>query len=232
VVAGIVPAAGYGTRLQRTGGSKEVYPIGGRPVMDYEIERQRRAPCDQVRVVTRPEKADVIEHAEELGTVVIEAYPESLARSYFTGIEDLDDDDVALLGYPDSVWEPEPHDGYRTVLEFFRAGDWDVALGLLPAPDMSREEPVTYDHETGRVERLQFKPKHPEAPSTWAGAVAYVGVLRGLEAAQEPGKFFNGHAATGRVGATPLEGRFLDMGTMAGLEHVLGAMESASSAPE
>jgi dTDP-glucose pyrophosphorylase len=227
-IAGIIPAAGYGTRLKRPGGSKEVYRVGAKPVMDYEIERMRLAPCDQLRVVTRPEKTDVIEHARHHGAVIVEGHPSCLAQSFFTGLKDLPDDHVALLGFPDSLWWPEPNDGYRHVIEFFRSGGWDVALGLLPAPDMRREEPVLYDHDSGRVWGLEFKPEHPSADRTWACAVATVGVLRGLEDHEEAGIFFNSLCPTGRVGALPLTGTFIDMGTAPGLEHALDALGAAA----
>src|SRR5687767_11544688 len=80
-IVGIVPAAGYATRLQPLDGSKEVYPVGRRPLMDYVVERMRAAPCDEVRVVTRPDKQDVIGHAAALGASVVEARPETLAES-------------------------------------------------------------------------------------------------------------------------------------------------------
>jgi hypothetical protein len=195
--------------------------------MDYEIGRMRRAPCDELRVVTRPEKRDVIENARRHGAIVVEAYPPSLGQSFYTGLRDLPDTDVVLMGFPDSVWEPV--DGYRITLGFLREGGWDVALGLLPAPDMRREEPVIFDRDSGRVSQLEFKPDQPSADRTWACAVAPVRVLRGLEWEDEPGQYFNGLCPDGRVGALPLPGEsmFLDMGTAKGLEHTLAALGNA-----
>jgi dTDP-glucose pyrophosphorylase len=230
-LVGVIPAAGYGTRLKRPGGSKEVYRVGGRPLIDYEIGRMRLAPIDELRVVTRPEKTDVIEYAtEQHGAVIVKGHPPCLAQSFYTGIRALADDDVALLGFPDSLWWPEPNDGYRDVVEFFRSGSWDVALGLLPAPDMRREEPVLWDPTTGVVSSLEFKPEHPSADRTWACAVASVRVLRGLESFEEAGVFFNSLCRSGRVGALPLAGEFIDMGTARGLEHALAALETAAVA--
>lgn len=222
-VVGVIPAAGYGTRLQPRDCSKEVYRVGGRPVMDYEIERMKRGPCDELRVVTRPEKRDVIENARRHGAVVLEAYPRSLGQSFYTGLRDLADEDILLMGFPDSIWEPV--DGYRIMLDFRREGGWDVALGLLPAPDMRREEPVIFDQQSGRVSQLEFKPDQPSADRTWACAVAPVRTLRGLEGEDEPGRYFNRLCPDGRVGALPLPGEsmFLDMGTAKGLQHTQAA---------
>jgi hypothetical protein len=36
--------------------SKEMLEVDGRPVIDYPVERMRAAACDELRVVTRPEK--------------------------------------------------------------------------------------------------------------------------------------------------------------------------------
>ncbi len=38
MIVGVIPAAGRATRLQPLSSSKEVQPIGGRPVMDYLID--------------------------------------------------------------------------------------------------------------------------------------------------------------------------------------------------
>ena len=123
-LVGIIPAAGYGTRLQPLGCSKEVYPVKGRPIMDYLVERMRAAPCDELVVVTRPEKKDVVVHAAALGARVIEANPSSLGESLSFGLAGLADTDVVLFGFPDSIWEPA--DGFLQVLALFGEG-WTVA---------------------------------------------------------------------------------------------------------
>jgi NDP-sugar pyrophosphorylase family protein len=213
-VFGIIPAAGYGTRLKNRTCSKEVFPIGGRPVMDYLVERMLQVPDARLRVVTRPEKEDVIARARDHGAEVIEAYPESLGASVFAGTAGLDDEDIGMIGFPDSVWDPV--DAYVRTLALLDQG-WDVALGLLRAPDMRREEPVITD-DSGRVLRMEFKPENPSADHTWATAAAPIRVLRGLEDEPEPGIYFNRLAQDGRVGAIYMSGEFLDMGTVRGLE--------------
>jgi len=40
-IVGVIPAAGHAIRLQPLSGSKELLEIGGRPVMDYLVERMR-----------------------------------------------------------------------------------------------------------------------------------------------------------------------------------------------
>ena len=102
-IVGIVPAAGYATRLQPLEGSKELLPVAGKPVMDHVLDRMEAGGCDELRVVTRPEKEDVIEHAEARGARVVLAYPETTSESFAAGAEGLAGDDIVLLGWPDSI---------------------------------------------------------------------------------------------------------------------------------
>jgi hypothetical protein len=185
--------------------------------MDYLIERMQRAPCSELRVVTRPEKQDVIENAARHGATVIESRPPSPAASFFAGMRDLSDDDVVLLGYPDSIWEPV--DAYATVLELLDSG-WDLGLGLFRAEDLRRYEPVIFD-ESGKVLRIEFKPEHPSSKWIWGCAAAPVRMLRGLECEEEPGVYFNSMCARGIVGGACFSGTYIDMGTHDGLRHAV-----------
>ena len=109
-IIGVIPAAGQATRLQPLQGSKEMLSIGGRPVMDYLVERMRAGGCTTLRVVTRPEKTDVIAHADEIGAEVVLGNPTSVSASFVAGMAELPDDDIVLIGFPDTIWEPV--DGY------------------------------------------------------------------------------------------------------------------------
>jgi glucose-1-phosphate thymidylyltransferase len=218
-VVGVIPAAGYATRLQPLECSKEVFRVGGRPVMDYLVERMKAAPCTELRVVTRPEKADVIANARLHGATVIEARPATLADSVLAGIEGLARHDVVLLGFPDSLWEPV--DGYRPVLELLRAGDWDVALGLFrDDTELRRYEPVVLRRDGVTVERIEFKPDSPSSDWLWGCAATTAGVVRGLDG-EEPGIYFDALARQGRVGAVRLSEDYLDMGTPDSLQLAL-----------
>jgi len=214
---GVIPAAGYATRLQPLKLSKEVYPIGGRPVMDYLVERMRAAPCTELRVVTRPDKRDVIENAARQRATVIEATPSTLAESLLAGMDGLADDDVVLLGFPDSIWEPV--DGFARVIELLGAG-WDVGLGLFQATDLRRYEPVVFDG-SGRVLRIEFKPRHPSSSWIWGCAAAAVRTLGGLEPEQEPGLFFDSLCRERRVAGLRLSDAYIDMGTHSGLREAV-----------
>ena len=216
-VVGVIPAAGHATRLQPLDGSKEMLSVGGRAVIDYITERMRAAPCDQIRIVTRPEKADVVQHGAELDALVVPARPPSLGRSLLAGLAGLSDDDVVLIGFPDSIWEPV--DGYARVLPLLGEG-FDVGLGLFRVDaDMRRFEPVL-TNGGARVEAIEFKPEHPSSNWLWGCAALPAGVLRGLGDGDEPGVYFNSLCRSERVGAVRLSHSYIDIGTPAALAGV------------
>jgi dTDP-glucose pyrophosphorylase len=69
VIVGVVPAAGHAERLRGLiDGSKELIPVRGRPVVDVLLDRLALA--DELRVVVRPAKRDLIEHLQGRVTLV------------------------------------------------------------------------------------------------------------------------------------------------------------------
>src|SRR3954447_20978594 len=121
-VIGVIPAAGYATRLQGSpyaglDVSKEMLEVRGRPVMAYLVDRMQAAGCDEVRVVTRDEKRDVITYANGSGLSVVTGRPEHVVASVSLALSqpsELRNDDVVLLGFPDTVWQPD--DGFVQLL--------------------------------------------------------------------------------------------------------------------
>jgi NDP-sugar pyrophosphorylase family protein len=223
-LVGLVPAAGMATRLQPLGCSKEMLPIAGRPVIDHLLERMHAVHCDEIRVVTRRDKWDVFAHVARGGATVIEARPASLSESLTAGLAGLAGDDVVLIGFPDTIWEPR--DGYREVIALLRRG-YDVGLGLFcPDPDeLPRYEPVIAGVD-GRVERIEFHPERPSSDWTWGIAAAPADVLRGL-GGREPGVLFDELALAGRVGSVRLSAAYRDIGTPEGLRRAGGALTRA-----
>jgi dTDP-glucose pyrophosphorylase len=215
VVVGVLPAAGYATRLAPIGSSKEVLAVGGRPVLDYAFERMRLAPCDAIRVVTRPDKRDVIEHALALGASVVLGRPATVAESLLLGVRGLAGSDVALLAFPDSVWEPET--GFRALLTELDGAD--AVLGCFRAREPERSDVVVVDG-TGAVRRVQVKPARPASELVWGCAAARVGALRGLRRHAEPGELLDRLGRSGRVRAVVFETEFVDIGTPEALERV------------
>ena len=215
-IVGVIPAAGFATRLGRIPCSKEVLPVAGRPVMDFLVERMRRAPAAEIRVVTRPEKRDVAERARALGAAVVEGRPRTVSESVGLGIEGLAADDVVLLGFPDSLWEPV--DGFATLLRELDDAT-EVVLGCFASSELQRSDVVVLG-EGGLVRGVQVKPTRPASEVVWGCCVARARTLAGLRDHAEPGLLFDALARAGRVRAVRFPGEFLDIGTPATFEAI------------
>ncbi len=209
MVVALIPAAGHATRLGRQPSSKEVLNVGGRPMMDFLLERLSVAQPDEIRVVTRPAKEDVTRYATDRGARVIHGEPADVSESLTLGLEGLADEDEALIGFPDSRWEPP--DGFVRVLEALR-DDADLALGLFANAELERSDVVICSAD-GRVRSVAVKPERPPSDLIWGIAAARVSVLRGLRAGSEVGEHFSTVAAAGRTRGVFLSGEWLDIGT-------------------
>jgi dTDP-glucose pyrophosphorylase len=214
-IVGVIPAAGYATRLQPLSGSKEMLPVQGRPVMDYVIGRMRRVGCTELRIVTRPEKEDVIAHAEGLGASIVLGYPATTSESFAQGIAGLAPEEIVLLGWPDTIWEPE--DGYCPLVRAVERGQ-EIALGLFQTPDLERSDVVSFD-DAGRVTGIHIKPAKPPSSWIWGCAAAQAGALAGLEREEWPGSFFDSLCKKGsKLYSVRLSDVWLDIGTSEALE--------------
>jgi glucose-1-phosphate thymidylyltransferase len=211
-VVGVVPAAGLATRLQPLETSKELLEVGGRAVIDYLLERMRAGGADELRVVTRPEKADVIDHGRDAGATVILGMPASAAESFSLGIAGLAPGDLVLLGFPDTIWEPA--DGYAQLVD--RLGDDDAALGLFRTRDLSRSDVVVLSGEM--VTEIAVKPETPPSDLIWGCAAVRRSALDGLAQHTETGTLLDELAKAGRVRGVYLSDSWVDIGTPESLE--------------
>jgi glucose-1-phosphate thymidylyltransferase len=207
---GVIPAAGHAQRLQPLPCSKEVYPVGGRPVMDYVVERMRAAGCERLRVVTRAEKNDVVEHAAVLGAEIVIGEPPTMAESIALGLEGLEPHETVLVGLPDTIWEPI--DGFVRLLEHLD-GDAGIVLGLFESAEPERSDVVVL-RDDGSVESVHVKEIDPPGNLVWGCFAGRAGALAALAGYAEPGHFF---AEAQGVRAVRLESRMLDIGTHAAL---------------
>ena len=211
-VVGVVPAAGRAERLQPLPCSKEVLEIGGRPVLEYVVERMRAAEPEEIRLVTRPKKEDVVAVAAELGLTVVAGEPPSLAASLALGAEGLHGDDVILFGFPDTIWEPV--DGFVQLLESLH--DADAVLGLFHWDEAERSQAVERRRD-GVVTGIDTAPG-PGSALVWGCAVARASALEELASHDHPGHLFDALARRGRVRSVVLSRHFADIGTRAALE--------------
>jgi glucose-1-phosphate thymidylyltransferase len=221
---GVIPAAGHATRLQPLPCSKEMLPIGGRPVIDYVVERVRAVPGARVRVVTRPDKADVVAHAEWLGAEIVLGEPPTLAASVALGARGLTADDVALIGLPDTIWEPV--DGFASLLGALDPAI-DVVVGVFESDEPERSDVVVLGDDD-RVIAVDVKPERPRSRLVWGCAATRAPALAGLERHGDVGEHFDVLAHAGRVRAVRFPGRLVDVGTPAALRQVLAAAEASA----
>lgn len=224
-VVGVIPAAGSATRLQPLPCSKEVYPVGGHPVMDHLIARMRAAGCTELRVVTRPQKHDVIGRAEHHRATVILGSPRSISESLATGIRDLPGPAVVLLGFPDTIWEPS--DGFARLVAALEP-PYDVVLGLFNWNEPERSDVVLLS-EDGTVTGVAVKPNDPPGNLIWGCAAARAEALRGVERDDDPGSFFDALAKKRRVRGVYLSDSFLDIGTRDGLDAAVRAFGAGTA---
>ncbi|MEX2424315.1 MAG: NTP transferase domain-containing protein [Acidimicrobiia bacterium] len=205
---GLVPAAGLGTRLGLTAGSKEAQPIGGRPVIEYLLDRMERASVDGVRVVVRPEKDDVAAIARRRGAEVVVGRPASATASFALAAEGLGVSDTVLFGFPDTIWTPI--DGFRPIRAVVESGE-PLALGIFDTPYAARSDVAVLGSD-GRVARIDVKPEAPAADVVWACGGAMGSRFRELTAGMELGIALSRAASHRSIAAVRL-GRVIDVGT-------------------
>ena len=218
-IVGVVPAAGRATRLQPIPGSKELLPVAGRPVIEHVLDRLERGGASEIRIVTRPEKSDVVEYAKRRGLACVLATPPTVAASLALGLEEFDAADIVLLGFPDTLWEPR--DGFARLRETVEAGA-EVALGIFSSEEPERSDVVVSASTGSRVESIHVKDPDPPGRRIWGCLAARVGALAGVASAAEVGQFLDRLARQGRVVGVDFGTPFVDVGTPEALAAVGG----------
>ena len=214
-IVGIVPAAGHASRLQPLTGSKEMIDVQGRPVVQFLLDRLRVGGCQELRVVTRPEKRDLAEYAIAQGVTVVLAAPASVSESLLAALDNVADDDMVLSGFPDTLWEPPDAFG-RLRAQLGRPTK--VVLGLFEVDEDADCDRVDLD-ASGIVRGIEVKPSNPQSSLTWGCFAAHARTLHGLND-PEPGSYFNSLCGGDFVRGLVLSNRYLDIGTPVGLNRV------------
>jgi NDP-sugar pyrophosphorylase family protein len=206
VIVAVVPAAGHATRLRGVvDGSKELLEVEGRPLVDHLLELL--APADEVRVVVRPAKEDLVAHLRGRVTLV-EGEPATVAQSIALGLAGLADDDVVLVGFPDTRFGPG--DAFARLLAALREPN-EAVVGVFSFAEPRRSDVVELEGE--RVRAVHVRPEEPSSNLVWGCLAARRSALRGLERHAEPGELLARLAAAGRLGAVPFHHELIDLGT-------------------
>ena len=170
--AGLVPAAGFATRLPGLAGSKEMLEVGGEPAIGHLLRAFRNAGVAETRVVLRQGKWDIPEFLagpdwQDLNiryhvTRGTSGVPETVAL----GLQGLTVDTV-LFGFPDILFEPS--DAFFRLRNRLHSGDADVVLGLFPTQTPSKMDMVEIDG-LDRVVAIEIKPDSTALELTWITA--------------------------------------------------------------
>ena len=206
MIVAVVPAAGHATRLRGLiEGSKELVPVGARPVIDHLLELL--GPADEICVVVRPAKDDLIARLD--GRVkLVHGEPRTVADSIALGLEGLAGDDVVLVGFPDTLFGPP--DAFERLLDAL-AYPYEVALGAFTFAEPSRSDVLEVDGD--RVARIDVRPSEPASNLVWGCFAARRRALDGLERHDEPGVLLGELAEAGKVTAVRFDGELQDLGT-------------------
>ncbi|MCU0567365.1 MAG: sugar phosphate nucleotidyltransferase [Oculatellaceae cyanobacterium Prado106] len=255
-IIALLPAGGQATRLSPLPLSKELYPIGFRPVGDsvkpkvvghYLLEKMRSAGITKAFWIVRPGKWDIpayfgdgemLEmHLGYLTVHVPHGVPYTLNQAY-----PFVQQARVAIGFPDILFEPA--DAYRQLIDRQTAGQADVVLGLFPTEFYWKAGMVDFD-ESGRVHQVVEKPQNSSLKYMWAIALwtpRFTQFLHDFLMTHIPerelpiGDVVQAAIGAGlRVEAVPFaDGSYLDVGTPADLQQAIRAHtpESHPAAPE
>ena len=183
-VIGLLPAGGQATRIAPLPCSKELYPVGFRPVEQgrslrpkvvchYLLEQMRMAGITKVYIVLRQGKWDIPAYLGD-GTMLGMHLAYLMMHLPFGAPYTLDQaypfmqDSLVALGFPDVIFQPD--DAFVQLLGRQAATNADVVLGLFPAYQPQKCDMVDVDNE-GRVRRIVIKPLETHLRYTWMIAV-------------------------------------------------------------
>lgn len=183
-VVGVIPAAGQGSRIAPLPCSKELYPIGFRPVESgegvrpkvvchYLLDKMRLAGVTEVFIVLRHGKWDIPAYLGD-GRIASMNIAYLMMRLPWGPPFTLDQayafvqNDTVVFGFPDILFQPD--DAFVQLLDRRAASGADVVLGLFPAHNPQYMDMVEID-AAGHVQRLDFKPHRTTLRYAWVCAV-------------------------------------------------------------
>jgi glucose-1-phosphate thymidylyltransferase len=182
-IIGLVPAAGFATRMGELPCSKELLPIGWtpghdpsdreKPLAGYLLECLASGGVSRALVITREEKEDIPRRLGDGSEWGLELDYLFVGPTRST-VETLDAayervrDSVVALGYPDIVFRPA--DAYRQLAGTWGHGGADVALGLFPGSQPERSDMVELG-PAGGVRRIYVKQPDRGLTFTWSIAL-------------------------------------------------------------
>jgi len=182
-IIGLIPAAGWGTRLSPLPCSKELYPVGFHTLEDgsirpkvvshYLLENMRRAGIEKAYFLMRSGKWDTPAYFGDgslvnmnLGYLIVGlpfGVPYSLDQAY-----PFVKDAIIALGFPDIIIYPE--DSYKRLINRLNSSNADIILGVVPHDQPEKGGVVDFDAD-GRVHLLIERIVETDLRYSWATAV-------------------------------------------------------------
>lgn len=179
-----MPAGGKAARLAPLPCSKELYPVGFRPVDEsgtlrpkvachYLIERMRLADITKAYIILREGKWDIPAYLKD--GKMLDIYLAYLMMDLPFGVPyTLDQaypfvrNAIVAFGFPDNIFQPA--DAFVRLLARQSESRADIVLGLFPTHQPDKVDMVDLDSD-GRICGIQIKPAHTQLRYTWLIAV-------------------------------------------------------------
>jgi glucose-1-phosphate thymidylyltransferase len=183
-VVGVIPAAGWATRMGNLPCSKEILPIGfhasesgknaqPKVIISYMLEKMRFAGIRKVYIVLRKGKWDIPTYLGDGSAhdmhicYLMQGLPYGVPYTLDQATPFIEKSIVAL-GFPDTIYNTKRI--YINMLERLNETDADVVLGLFPADYPQNADGVEIDSD-GIIRRVIAKPHNASSKSVWAAAV-------------------------------------------------------------
>ncbi len=186
LIAGLIPAAGKGTRLAPFPCPKELFPIGyqdykidgsiqRRPkvVSQYLIENIIEAGAKKMLIIVSEGKGDIMKYygdGSKFNTDIAYLYQEDLngmPNALNLGANWIGDSTV-LFGMPDTIIEP--HDLFQSMLAYHYESKADLTLGLFATTDPSKFGMVSMDDYNNILYTID-KPLSSDLTHMWGCAI-------------------------------------------------------------
>ena len=183
-IIGVIAAGGEAKRIAPLPCSKELYPIGFRPVDEgrslrpkvachYLLEKMSLAGISKVYIILRQGKWDIPTYLGD-GSLFNMSFAYLMMGLPFGTPFTLDQtysfvqNALLAFGFPDIIFKPD--DAFVRLLDRQRATNADIILGLFPAEQPQKVDMVDID-EDGKVRQILIKPGKTELNYTWCIAV-------------------------------------------------------------
>jgi glucose-1-phosphate thymidylyltransferase len=238
----LILAAGYATRLRPLTESipKQLLPIGGRPMVDWILDKIRETDVEEIHLVTNHRFAAAFERwapgdvtVHDDGTTSNDDRLGAIGDIQFVG---LDDDLLAIAG--DNLFEYS----LRDYLDFWRMKDGAscVAVHDVGDPELAKQYGIVEVDADGRITSFVEKPENPAttlcATATYIFARDHVRLVDTYLAEgnppDQPGNLVAWLQAREPVYAYRFEGDWWDIGDHAQLLEADNLMRRLAGLPE